>query len=230
MNLRARDAAEMFGISEKELHHWIHKRGIPARKVGARYRLNREELLEWATEHGVKLSPEAFGDGGRPESLPSIADAVAAGGIFHKVPGTDKRSVLEAVTARMAFPQESDRSLILDMLLAREDLGSTGMGDGIAIPHPRTPIVLNVNNPSVSVSFLEKPVDYGAIDGKPVHTLFTLISPTVRLHLHTLSRLAFMLHDPAVRATIDARADAETILAGMRRVEATLRPPPGGAA
>jgi mannitol/fructose-specific phosphotransferase system IIA component (Ntr-type) len=89
-----------------------------------------------------------------------------------------------------------DREFLYKVLLARESLGSTGIGDGIAIPHVRNPIVLHLSRPIVTLCFLERPVDFGALDGQPVNTLFTLISPTVRAHLHLLSRLAFTLRDP----------------------------------
>src|SRR5438034_985186 len=62
----------------------------------------------------------------------------------------------------------------------REALQSTGVGDGIAIPHVRNPIVLHVSRPMITLCFLERPIDFGALDGKPVHVLFSLISPTVR--------------------------------------------------
>ena len=84
----------------------------------------------------------------------------------------------------MRLPEEVDSEFLYQVLLAREALGSTGMGDGIAIPHVRNPIVLHLSRPMVTLCFLETPIDFGSLDGKPVTTLFTLISPTVRAHLH----------------------------------------------
>ena len=90
------------------------------------------------------------------------------------------------------FAPRSSRAAIL----AREALGSTGIGDGIAIPRVRNPIVLHLSRPIVTLCFLERPVDFGALDGQPVTTLFTLISPTVRAHLHLLSRLSYNMQLP----------------------------------
>ena len=89
-----------------------------------------------------------------------------------------------------------DQDFLLRVLLAREALESTGIGDGIAIPHVRNPVVLHVSRPMITLCFLEQAVDYGALDGKPVNTVFSLISPTVRAHLRLLSRLSFALQDP----------------------------------
>jgi PTS system nitrogen regulatory IIA component len=102
--------------------------------------------------------------------------------------------------------------------LAREALGSTGIGDGIAIP-TCNPIVL-LSRPYLC--FLEQPVDFGALDGQPVSTLFTLISPTVRAHLHLLSRLAFALRDPRFKAAVRSQASREEIFDALHAAEAAV--------
>jgi PTS system nitrogen regulatory IIA component len=103
--------------------------------------------------------------------------------------------------------------------LARENLQSTGIGEGVAIPHVRNPIVLHVPRPIVTLCFLDQPIDFGALDGKPVHALFSLICPTVRAHLALLSRLAFALHDERFKRVIAERGPADEVLAEARRVE-----------
>jgi PTS system nitrogen regulatory IIA component len=101
-------------------------------------------------------------------------------------------------------------------------LGSTGIGDGIAIPHVRNPIVLHVNRPTVTLCFLEHPIDFGAIDSRPVDILFTLISPTVRAHLHLLSRLSFVLQDESFKTALKQQASRDELIELVSRVEATL--------
>jgi nitrogen PTS system EIIA component len=122
----------------------------------------------------------------------------------------------------MPLPADVDRELLLRVLVARETLGSTGIGDGIAVPHVRNPIVLRVPTPRVTLCFLKTPIDFQALDGKPVFALFSLVSPTVRTHLHLLSRLAFVLQDAACRAVLRRRAPAEEILAEFGRAEARV--------
>jgi len=106
--------------------------------------------------------------------------------------------------------------------LAREALGSTGIGDGIAIPHPRNPIVLDVEQPHLSLLFLENPVDFDALDKMPVHALFTIISPTVRIHLHLLSRIAYMLHNANFREKLKRHSPADQIIADIKGIEGRL--------
>jgi len=223
MQLTVRDVSTLLKVSEKTVYRWINQGLLPAYRVNEQYRFNRAELLEWATSRKMNVSADLFEE---PESnaapLPSLVDALQAGGIFYRVGGTDKESVLRAVVEHMRLPEEVDREFLLRVLLARENLQSTGIGDGIAIPHVRNPIVLHVSRPMIALCFLEKPVEFGALDGKPVYVLFSLISPTVRAHLRMLSRLSFALTDAGFKQALIGQASRDEILNQARRVEAAL--------
>ena len=225
MKLSVRDAARLLNVSEKSVYRWIKEGTIPAYQVNDQYRFNRAELLEWATSRKIQVSAEIFAEPeGGETPLPSLCEALRAGGIYYRIGGTDKASVLHSVVDTMKLPEEVDRDFLYQVLLAREALGSTGVGDGIAIPHVRNPIVLHLSRPMVTLSFLEKPVDFGALDGQPVTTLFTLISPTVRAHLHLLSRLGFALRDPRFKGAVINQASRDEILEALRKVETAMSP------
>jgi len=223
MQLTVRDVSTLLKVSEKTVYRWINQGILPAYRVNEQYRFNRAELLEWATSRKMNVSTDLFEE---PEShatpLPSFVEALQAGGIFYRVGGTDKESVLRAVVEHMRLPEEVDREFLLRVLLARENLQSTGIGDGIAIPHVRNPIVLHVLRPMITLCFLETPVEFGALDGKPVNVLFSLISPTVRAHLRMLSRLSFALNDAGFKKAIIDQVSRDEILNLARRVEAAL--------
>jgi PTS system nitrogen regulatory IIA component len=220
MKLTVRDAAKMLGVPEGDVHRWIREGGLPVHRVSDHYRFHRAELLEWATARGMRVAPEEFAalEASETDALPSLSAALEAGGVHHDVEGDGREAVLHAVVARIPV-DDADRELLYDFLIARERLGSTGVGDGIAIPHVRNPVVLHVDRPSVTLSFLAHPVDFGAIDGRPVSTLFTIVSPTIRSHLHLLSRVAAALHDRGFKEAIVERASPERIVAEARRVE-----------
>jgi PTS system nitrogen regulatory IIA component len=225
MQLNVRDAARLLNVSEKTIYRWINQGSLPAYRVNEQYRFNRAELLEWATAHKVNVSVDIFHEPeGQATKLPGLVEALEAGGIFYRLGGKDKESVLRAVVETMRLPEEVDREFLFRVLLAREALGSTGVGDGIAIPHVRNPVVLHVPRPSICLCFLEQPIDFGALDGQPVFALFSLVNPTVRTHLHLLSRLSFALHDPQFKGAITRQAARDDILDQARRVEAGLRP------
>ncbi len=224
MQLSVRDAARLLEVSEKTLYRWVKKGEIPFSKVNEQYRFNRVELLEWATASRVPVSPEIFAE---PEAnglaLPALTDALRVGGVFYRIGGGDVQSALSEVVHHMRLPEEVDREYLLQVLLAREALGSTGVGDGIAIPHVRNPIVLHVPRATVTLCFLETPIDFGALDGQPVHTLFTLVSPSVRAHLHLLSHLGFCLRDPGVLEALEEQAPREAIVRAFEAAEGRLQ-------
>ncbi len=221
MQLTVRDAARYLGVTESTLTRWVERGELPAALVNDQYRFNRVELLEWAAQRKIPVAPEILEEPGAQAGLmPRLSDAVRAGGIHYGVRGTDTEGILRAVVALLPTPPGVDHEFLYQMLLARERLGSTGLGNGIAIPHPRDPIVLRVARPTVTVCFLEKPADFAALDQKPVHTLFVMVTPSVRMHLHLLAVLATVLRDPAVPPKLAARAPSQEILAEIERVEA----------
>ncbi len=214
MQLSVREVAQLLSVSQKTIYRWIQKGQIPGYRLGDQYRFNRAELLEWATQRRIPVRPDlSLEPEGAEGPRPGFLEALRAGGIQYRIGGRDKASVLRAVVDNLRLPDEVDRDFLYSVLLARESLGSTGIGDGIAIPHMRNPVLLHLGQPSISVSFLDQPVDFAALDGKPVHTLFTLVSPTVAVHLHLLSCLAFVLRNPAFRAALLSQAPREEIFA-----------------
>jgi nitrogen PTS system EIIA component len=219
MNLTVRDVCGLLNVPEKTVYRWISQGILPANRVEDQYRFNRAELLEWATARGITIAADLFEEPENPAPLPGLAEALQAGGIIHGLRGTDKASVLQAMVEHLRVPEELDREFLLHVLLARENLQSTGIGEGVAIPHVRNPIVLHVPQPIVTLCFLDQPIDFGALDGKPVHALFSLICPTVRAHLTLLSRLSFALHDERFKRVIAERGPADEVLAEAQRVE-----------
>ena len=223
MTLTVKDVARLLSVSEKTVYRWIRQGDLPAYRVHEQYRFNRAEILEWATSRKIAVSPDIFSE---PETngmpMPSLYEALQNGGVSYRVVGADKWAVLKNVVQLLQLPEEVDREFLYRVLVAREELSSTGIGDGIAIPHVRNPVVLHVTKPMVRLYFLENPIDFEAIDGQPVYALFMLISPTVRAHLHLISRLAYALHDPAFRQVIERRGLRDDILDAVRNVEASL--------
>ncbi|MGE4263175.1 MAG: PTS sugar transporter subunit IIA [Desulfovibrio sp.] len=226
MKLSVKDAASLLKVSEDVLHRWVKAGVLPAYRINEEYRFNRSELLEWAISRQMDISGDVFGDG-RPArtAQSSLADALEAGDVLYAVEGEDKAAVLRGIIDVLTLPEEVDREFLYQVLLAREALGSTGIGGGIAIPHVRNPVILHLEQPAVTICFLKRPIDFQAIDGQPVHTLFLLITPTIRAHLHLLSRLGFVLRDKEVRAALGRQAPREELLELLARAEAALAPP-----
>lgn len=223
MNLSVKDAAALLTVSEKTIYRWIKQDLIPVYKLNESYRFNKSELLEWALSRRMGVPVSAYEE---PESrtlpLPSLVEALENGGVFYRIEGNSRNAVLKNMVRELRLPPETDRDYLEKALIARENLASTGLGQGIAVPHPRNPLPLHLNEPSLSLSFLEQPVDYQALDGQPVSVLFTLLSPTARMQLHLLSRLCFVLRDGGFQAALQQVATRENLFAALQQAEASL--------
>ncbi|MFA6009813.1 MAG: PTS sugar transporter subunit IIA [Desulfobacteraceae bacterium] len=220
MLMNINDAANALQAEEKSVIQWIKKERLPAETVRGEYMINRAELLEWATARGLKVDPAVFKvKDDENVRMPAIFEAVEAGGIHYGVKGTDKETLLKNVVDLLDIPPEIDPEFLLQVLLTREAVGTTAIGEGIAIPHVRNPILLQLPVSKIALCFLETPVDFDAPDGKPVTVLFTLTSPTVKVHLHLLSGLSFALRDKRLRAALTERKDRDTILAILKEIQ-----------
>jgi PTS system nitrogen regulatory IIA component len=224
MQLSVKDLAKLLNVSEKTIYLWIKEKSIPVHRIQDQYRFNKSELLDWATSHQIHISPRLFQEPEHSEGLLTLYDALKHGGISYGLSGKDKPSVLRSIVNTLNLPEDVDRAFLYEVMMARETLGSTGVGGGIAIPHVRNPIVLHIDKPGVSLCFLEHPIDFQAIDGEPVNTIFTLISTTIKVHLHMLSRLSFLLRDKDFKKALKKQAAPEELLKVLRHVEESLPP------
>jgi len=230
MPLNVRDAAALLNVAESQVYRWIHEADLPSFRVDGQYFFHPADLQEWANHHRGSVVREGSPDASKASAVAPLSamlpDALQAGGIIYGLPGTDKESVLRAVVEHMPLPDSFYLGAVLQMLMAREAIGSTAVGDGVAIPHTRHPMVLPVGRPALTLCFLERPIDFGAADGQAVHTLFVCVSPTIRVHHQMLARIASVLRDDACRAVLRRRARPEEIMAEARRVEAAFASAP----
>jgi PTS system nitrogen regulatory IIA component len=219
MQMTVKDAAKALNVAEKTVYRWIQSGGLPAYRVAGQYRINRAMLFDWATSKRINFSPNSAQTELESAPLPSLAAAIAEGGIHYRVGGTTKEEVLKALVGLLRLPDQVDRSFLLQALLAREQLQSTGIGDGIALPHVRNPAILDIATPMVCLCFLETGVDFDALDQKPVKVLFTPLSSDVRTHLHLISRVSFALRNPPFKALIAGEGRRDEILEAARALE-----------
>lgn len=223
MKLTVQDIARIFSLSEKTIYRWINQGDIPAYKINEQYRFNRTEIIEWATARRINFSPELFEE---PEmeggQIRSLSDSLDAGGVFYRVSGKSKDEVIREMVKIIRIPENVDPEFLYRVLMAREKMGSTAVGEGIAIPHARMPLVLHVSRPSVSLCFLEEPVEFGALDGKPVFALFTIISPTIRSHLYLLARLSYLLRNDEFKEILCKQGSRSAIVDTIRNLESNL--------
>lgn len=219
MKLGVRDAARLLAEDEDTVYRWARDGTLPCTRINDQYRINSTDLFEWATARGHRLSAHALEDGG---DAPSLAAALEAGGVHTWAGPATRDEVLSAVVAAQTL-DEGERLLLLDLVLAREFIGSTGIGEGIAIPHARMPVVVHGAVGSMALWYLAEPVELG---GERVDTIFFLVSSAPRVHLKLLQRVALALHDPDFRRAVKARAPLDVVVGHARRLEGASRGEP----
>jgi len=222
VQLTLRQVSELFQVPEANIYRWVRDENLPATVNNGQYRFNRSELIEWATvnRHNVPsaIFRAPFRNGGEQVSL---AEALTLGGIHYDVSGNTQSEVFRAVVECLKLSMEIDRESLVDLLSRRERRGSTAIGDGIAIPHPRHPLVIVGDQPVIALYFLSQPVDFLALDQKPVDKLFVLLTSTPRMHLQCLAQISCALRDAAFHRAIQRRASREEILAEATRIDQT---------
>jgi nitrogen PTS system EIIA component len=130
-----------------------------------------------------------------------LAELLSASNIRLELAGADRATVLAELAA--AIPelagQPEARAKLLSALEEREQLCSTGIGDGIALPHARNALVGLVEKPVLVFGRHRRGLPFSAVDGKPAKIFFLLVAPTVTQHLQMLARLSRVLRNAALR-------------------------------
>ena len=139
-----------------------------------------------------------------------IAKLLPASNVLLDLEVSSKKRVFEQVGLLYENNHHIARSQVFDSLFAREKLGSTGLGQGIAIPHGR---IKGLKEAVGAFVRLAQPVAFDAPDGKPVSLVFLLLVPehATEQHLRVLSELAQMLSDRDLRAKLSSDPDASTL-------------------
>ena len=136
-----------------------------------------------------------------------LADFILASAVSVDLRGATKTAVLEELVGLLAEAGVvADRAAALEAVLARERLGSTGCGSGVAVPHARLP---GLDRPIVAVGLSRAGVDFGAVDGQPVRIFFLILGPqgAPEAYLNILSQIAKLLKEDDFRASLLSAPD-----------------------
>src|SRR5438477_12774799 len=149
-----------------------------------------------------------------------LADLIAPSAIVPALKTSSKKQTLQELAAKAADLSGHNSRTIFEVLLQREKLGSTGIGNGIAIPHGKLP---KLNSLFGLFARLERPIDFEALDGQPVDLVFLLLAPegAGADHLKALARIARLLRDQDVAKKLRASRDAQAIYSVLALPPAT---------
>ncbi|MDR2759005.1 MAG: PTS sugar transporter subunit IIA [Spirochaetaceae bacterium] len=151
-----------------------------------------------------------------------FAGLIQRGGVFYHIRGNTPEEALKTlIFAIPILPSGIDREQLLTAVLEREALMSTAIGRGIALPHPRTPLITDPQEQQVIIAFLDREVDWKALDGEAVHTVMLIISASTKFHLHTLSEINFLCRQEKFYAILKDRRAGEEIVKAVKEAEQT---------
>ena len=213
MKLSMEMVAGALDLPVSTLTRWIRQGRIPVQRSGTDVVFSPAALERWATTHNLSLTLSNGQDEAAAAPAPpdSLVSAMERGSVYHQLGGSQPEGVLRSAVDHITFLSVDSRQELLEKLMAREQLASTGIGNGIAIPHPREPLSAPPEKPIIATFFLEAPIDYHAIDDRPVFVLFMLINPTVKMHLHMLSRLSYCIRDRSFVDFLTTHPDAAAL-------------------
>jgi PTS system nitrogen regulatory IIA component len=141
-----------------------------------------------------------------------IEDLITPQSVVARLRVTSKKQVLQELSKRAAETTGLNERAIFDVLLERERLGTTGVGDGIAIPHGKLPELRRLYG---VFARLETPVDFDAVDDQPVDLIFLLLAPETAGadHLKALARVSRLLRDRSTCEKLRGADQADAIYA-----------------
>jgi len=197
------EVAKYLKVSERTVYEWAQKGEIPAGKIGTVWRFKKAELEEWVNERLSAYKSNYQGENIQPEAIFSVDRIVF---LNH----SSKRDALFAMIENISTaPQIKNRQELAHEILRREDLMSTAIGRGIAIPHIR---LSSITDMVVSVGLSQVDIDdFQTLDDEPVRILF-MIAAAYNQHskyLQTLSWFAARLKNPELRSALLASKSSQ---------------------
>lgn len=202
MALKIKDVANLLNVSETTIRRWVSEKKIPYYKMSQHCCFDRNEIESWVLsqntlENKTKSDNKALKTPTRQRGgikQFSLFRAIHKGIVLLDVPGQTKEELIQTTVKTIAKHLSLDAEVLTELLLDRESLMPTALNNGIGIPHTRD-FLLKDHCDVVVVVFPEKAIPYGALDGKPVHSMFFLLACDDKQHLHLLAKIAHFSHN-----------------------------------
>ncbi len=220
MDLKVEEVSELLNVPESLLVEWIAEGKIPAYRIRNHYRFNRQEIENWVLKQGKKEAQSSGTKKGQRQF--NLYKAIHKGDVIVDFSGKTKNNIISQIAERIALKLHLSGEVLASHILEREKLVPTALGFGFGIPHARD-FLLRSSFDSVTCVFLEDPIEYGALDNEPVHTLFFLLASDDRRHLALLSKIAYLVQTPEMREFFATKPDKRVLLPFIKEWESSLQ-------
>ena len=148
-----------------------------------------------------------------------LGELLERGGIHYSLPGDAVYKVMDKLIGIAPVPETVTAKDLFRAVMEREALMSTGIGNGIATPHPRNPVITRPEDQFAALAFLEQGVDWRALDNIPVDTVFLIVSASAQFHLKILSEVSFFCRQDEFKKLLTERAAGEEIIGYIKNTE-----------
>jgi PTS system nitrogen regulatory IIA component len=240
MDLKIKDVAELLNVSETTIRRWLNEKKIPAYKLNHQYRFSTSEIEDWviSCKRGkIKDEANPFSES-KMISLKSekakeliskkvgtqafsLFRAINNGIVITNIKAKDKDGVIKEAVLTIAKKLSLDTNVLTDLLLDRENLMPTALNHGIAVPHTRD-FLLPKTFDVISMVYLNHPIEFGALDNKPVKTLFFLFACNDRRHLNLLAKIAHFTRNKENLKFINQHPTKLSLLNYIKKFETKL--------
>ena len=214
------DVVQLLHVPEATIYRWIRQGDIPCVVRSGKYYFKQSTLFSWAESKHIHINEHFLERQKNKKEVKlskfQLIEALKTGKVFHDVPSASIEILFQEVSSRMDLPQ-SVKVCLTEQLLQREKISSTGIGNGFAIPHPKTPLGQQINQPIVGTFFLQSPLDFKALDGLPVTAVFVLLSTDSFHHLQLLSQLVQLLGNSIVNDMLNRSPSLEILVAQFEK-------------
>ena len=222
MDLEIKDVADILNVSENTIQELLSKGEIPSYRLNQEYRFSRNEIEDWVMHNKVaSKSKDSNEDSPSGKDQFSLYRALNKGGLHYDIEGDQKVSVIKNTMEKIAVNLCFDPESVSKLLMERENLMSTALNNGIAVPHTRDFLLENHQN-AIATVFLDSPIEYNALDHKPVDTLFFLFASDDKQHLLLLAKLAHLCQDKEFLSLIKRKPSRSEFMGYIKSWETKL--------
>jgi PTS system nitrogen regulatory IIA component len=219
MYLNIIQLAESFGVEENVVEGWVRNEGLMAIKDRDRLLFDRNQVVDWAAARGLAAKAGFLAAGG-PAKLAAtrLEPMLRAGGIWRDVPALQVRDVLGTIVGKLPGATPSVRQLLAQRLRLPDGISWAAVGDGLALPHLRTPVSLGRDAGTFAILLLREALALNepVPDEVPVTRLLFFVAPSPRAHLELLSLLSSaLLRGGLQKPVVDGASDEEIFTALM---------------
>jgi PTS system nitrogen regulatory IIA component len=207
------EAARFLRVAEGTLERWA-RQGLIRSLDRQGHGFDRDELARWARDRGMQVDPDPALRPGKKEA--ALVGAIERGAVTAGAEVRSARDAIQLAVKSLSQLAPELRARLLGEVLERERMASTGLGQGIAVPHPREPLGDALEQPLISLVLLDTPLDWAAIDGELVHTVALLASPTAGAHLEILSQIGRAVRSPEIVRLLRSRPAKSALIDELR--------------